>query len=296
MPNTVALIGGTGLLGSHILTALAKAQEAGKYKVVAFHRASSDTSKWPAGVERRVLDTDKATAAEVASALKGVDILLAAGKNTAEGGKLFLDNLASLPKGTLKVFIPSWFTANWTQAELDDEKFLYRYQKYQLLKYAESLNLPITTFGATLFEDYVYPAWDFLSVDVAGNRVAFYGDALNQKFTSISLPYLGESVAQLLARPDFAAGQKYTLQETVFTGQELVDALTAAHGRKPEVGTYTDADVEEAQKNPGAGLGAAWRVHWGKGRWNSPNLFQPAGVPTRTLEQAVRFWINKGKL
>ncbi|TXT10724.1 hypothetical protein VHUM_02229 [Vanrija humicola] len=296
MPSTVALIGGTGLLGSHILTALARAQEAGKYKVVAFHRQSSDTSKWPKGVEKRVLDNDKASATEVAEALKGVDILLAAGKNTAEGGKLFLDNLAKLPKGQLKVFIPSWFTANWTQDELDDEKFLYRYQKYQLLKYAESLDLPITTFAATLFEDYVYPAWDFLSIDVAGNRVAFYGDARNQRFTSISLDYLGESVAQLFSRPDFGPGQKYTLQETVFTGQELVDVLTAAHGKAPTVTAYTDADVEEAQKNPGAGLGAAWRVHWGKGRWNTVNLFQPKGVTPRTLDQAVRFWINKGKL
>lgn len=76
MAPTVALLGASGQLGSNILAGLVTQHDKGSLKLVVLHRASSDTSRIPASVEKRVLDSDNATAAEVAGALRGVDILV----------------------------------------------------------------------------------------------------------------------------------------------------------------------------------------------------------------------------
>lgn len=74
--RTVALLGATGTLGSNLLTQLASAHAAGKLTLVVLHRASSDTSSVPAGVEKRVLDPGAASEADVHAALKGVEVLV----------------------------------------------------------------------------------------------------------------------------------------------------------------------------------------------------------------------------
>lgn len=73
MSPTVAVLAPTGLLGHFLVKSLA---EGGKATVVALHRASSDLSKLPQGVQTRVLDYESASAADVHKALEGVDILV----------------------------------------------------------------------------------------------------------------------------------------------------------------------------------------------------------------------------
>jgi len=76
MVRTIGLLGVSGLLGSHLLAALAAAHEKGTLQLVALARPSSDTSKVPAGVEKRVLDADTASLEEVQRALEGIDVLM----------------------------------------------------------------------------------------------------------------------------------------------------------------------------------------------------------------------------
>lgn len=73
---TIGLLGVSGLLGSHLLTALASAHASGALTLIVLARASSDTSNVPSTVEKRVLDADNASLDEVSTALKGIDILM----------------------------------------------------------------------------------------------------------------------------------------------------------------------------------------------------------------------------
>lgn len=116
-----------------------------------------------------------------------------------------------------------------------------------------------------------------------------YGDALDRRFSFASLPFLGEAVAQIVLSPGFGPGEWHTVVEQEFTGREVVAAFEAVNGSKPQIKVFTDADVDEKRKQgPVWGLGASWRVHWGRGLWKVVNLFEPRGVERRTLEQAVR--------
>ena len=74
MVHTVALAGHTGRIGRPTLDALAKAQEAGKFKLVVVHRPGSNTSIVPKGIETRVLDLDQADTIE--PALKGINVYM----------------------------------------------------------------------------------------------------------------------------------------------------------------------------------------------------------------------------
>jgi len=76
MVNTVALLAPTGLLGANLLTSLVEKHNEGKIKLVVLHRATSDVSKVPEGIEKRVFDINTATAEDVQAVLKNIDILV----------------------------------------------------------------------------------------------------------------------------------------------------------------------------------------------------------------------------
>lgn len=78
MARTVALLGATGDLGSHLLKPLCKLASSGEIRLVVLHRQGSDIGKLnlPEKAETRVLDADNASVDEVRKALEGVDVLM----------------------------------------------------------------------------------------------------------------------------------------------------------------------------------------------------------------------------
>lgn len=162
------------------------------------------------------------------------------------------------------------------------------YGKASLKDRAIALGIPVTTIHNGLFEgSFLDPA--FFGLDAEKNVMTVFGDALRQKFSFLSLPYLGAAVAQLVTHPAFAAGKQYTIVEAEFTGQDVADAFETVKGSPPTVNIMTPADIQAMQAaGPGPGLGAAWRMHWGSGNWNVVNLFEPVGIPKRTLLDAVK--------
>lgn len=199
----------------------------------------------------------------------------------------FVENLAKLPRGTIKVYVPSYFTANWDIAEEDNRANVYPHGKCALRDRAIRLGVPVSTVSNGLFESsFLSP---FCGMDVKNNRITFYGDALDKHFSFLSLPYLGEAVAQLVTSPHFGPGMRYTVVEQEFTGRQVVDAFEQVNGAKPEIVEMGDEDVEAMRaEGPVQGLAAAWRMHWGNGNWNVVNLFEPVGVQPRTLKEAVQ--------
>ncbi|KAL1406660.1 hypothetical protein Q8F55_008366 [Vanrija albida] len=286
--RTVALLGATGTLGANLLTALAAAHAAGNLRLVVLHRASSDVSAVPAGVEKRVLDPGSASEGEIHSALSGVEVLVVSTPGTA-AGEPFLRALSTLTPA-LTAYIPSWFTANWTAAEEVDPAKQYIVSKAALRNKAVELGLPVTTIRNGLFEDSFFGGFGVNAVD---NTLHLYGKALESTFSFSSLPYIGAAVAQIVTLDKLEA--KYTVAEAEFTGAELAAALQTKHGKAPAVSEYTDADVAAAvARGPGPGLGAGWRTHWGNGNWTAPNRFAPEGVVPRTLAQGIDKAIEQG--
>jgi len=207
-------------------------------------------------------------------------------KQTADGSQKFIENLAKTP--SLKVYVPSYFTANWTDAEANDPKNVYLHAKASLKDRAIALGVPVTTIHNGLFESsFLDPA--FFGLDAKNNTLTIYGDALRQQFSFLSLPYLAEAVAQLVVQPTFGPGQQYTIVEAEVYGQEIFEAFEEVNGAPPTVQVMLRSDIQELRDaGPAQGLGAAWRVHWGSGNWKAVNTFEPQGVTRRTLLQAVR--------
>lgn len=128
-----------------------------------------------------------------------------------------------------------------------------------------------------------------LGLDAKGNTVALYGDALTRKLPVTSPKYLAEALAQLVVRPvSELVGKTFTVVEYETTGQEVVDALTAANGKVPTVTTLTDADLEAARAHgPLAVLGAAARKKWGAGSFPNNDAFVPVGVQPIDVRQTI---------
>lgn len=186
------------------------------------------------------------------------------------------------------MYVPSYFTANWTKEEREDPRNVYLHGKCMLLDKTIELGVPTTFIANGLFE-WAFLEKSFFGLEPKSNTISLYGDALDKKFSYLSLPYLGEAVAQLFLEPTFGPGQRYTLSEAEFTGKDVVAAFKKANGAEPKVSTFTNDDVQALRDaSPAAGLGAAWRMHWGLGNWNVENLYEPKGVTKRSLEQIVK--------
>lgn len=78
MPRTIALLGATGDLGSHLLKPLCKLASTGQIGLIVLHRQGSNIAKLnlPESAVTRVLDADNASVDEVRKALEGVDVLM----------------------------------------------------------------------------------------------------------------------------------------------------------------------------------------------------------------------------
>lgn len=72
MPNSIALVGHNGKIGRHALKALVGMGDQVQLRVL--HRASSDRSTIPEGVEKVEIDYDDE--ASLLNALKGIDVVL----------------------------------------------------------------------------------------------------------------------------------------------------------------------------------------------------------------------------
>lgn len=133
----------------------------------------------------------------------------------------------------------------------------------------------------------------FSGLDPKNNKMTLYGDAMTRRLSFVALPYLAEAITQIILLKDFGPGKNYTVVGQEFTGREVAEAFEAVHGSKPEIVKMTDEDVERMRKEgPLSGLAAAWRMHWGKGKWNvkdgvEDNLFVLKGKTHKSLKEAV---------
>lgn len=77
--TVVALLNHSGNVGKEILSTLIKAHQSdqsGEHKIIVLHRASSDTSKIPQGIEKRVIDLNGGDETSISKAIEGIEVLM----------------------------------------------------------------------------------------------------------------------------------------------------------------------------------------------------------------------------
>lgn len=198
----------------------------------------------------------------------------------------FLRHLANVK--TLTTLIPSDFSVNWSREELNVTENVIVQNKVAVNTQAKEYGVPTTELHNGLFAP-LFLAKEVLGIDVRGNKLALYGDALNRKIAITSIPYLSKAVAQLVSGPkNELPGSVYTVVEAEFTGQQVADALEKANGTKPEITKVSDADLTAAlQYGEYAALSAGLQKKWGAGEFPNPNPFNPKGVTPITLDELV---------
>ena len=63
-------------MGSAFLPALTAASRAKQIKLVLLHRPASDTSSYPEGIEKRVVDLEKGDIGEIKEAVEGLNVVM----------------------------------------------------------------------------------------------------------------------------------------------------------------------------------------------------------------------------
>ena len=182
--STIAVIGGTGTLGSHITTALIKKG----FRVKIFTREDRDSKT--VGAEFIVVDyKDKKC---LISALKDVEVVIC-----TLSGKALFDQLLLIDAckdAGVKRFYPSEFVGDPTL----DEIVIYREVKMRVFKALQNSGLEWTFFICGLFMEFIdHP---FLGLDFKNNIATLVGTE-NSLLTLTSLKNVGEFVAESINNP-----------------------------------------------------------------------------------------------
>lgn len=198
----------------------------------------------------------------------------------------FLRHLAEIK--TLTTFIPSDYSVNWSREELNVDENVIAQNKVAVNTQAKSYGVPITVIHNGLFAP-LFLAKEVTGVDVRGNKLRLYGDALNRKIAITSIPYLSKAVTELVSGPkNELPGSQYTVVEAEFTGQQVADQLEKTNGAKPEIEKITDDEINAAIKHGEyAALSAGIQKKWGAGEFPNPNPYNPKSATPITLEQLV---------
>lgn len=198
--------------------------------------------------------------------------------------------LAALTKSKVRAYIPSDYSVNWNHEEEADSLNLVVYPKVHLENRIKALGIPLVRTRNGLFEPFAFIP-PFIGVDVKANTLNLYGDALNQTLPLVSVPFLAESLGQLIIRdPKEIVGKSFTIIEYETTGQQLADAFEKVHGEKPTINVVTEEEVETTRQKggPWGGLGTALRRKWSKGDFHADDRFPPLpNGSTRDTFQAV---------
>ncbi|ORY24567.1 hypothetical protein BCR39DRAFT_546505 [Naematelia encephala] len=269
--TTVALLSHTGYVGSNLLRAFLPAHTDGKIKLVVIHRPSSNVATIPEGIERRILDLDRSSEAEIKAAVDGIEVFISTVGSTALPlqAKLFPALAASK---SLRAFIPSDFGTDWTAEDLKTPELDFINVKYDLVKQARDLKIPTTEVKTSLFTDFFFK-FKFLGTDVNANTYKKFRKNLTSPLALTDIAHVG----QVLFDKINALPPKLIIYTVAPTGQNLIDVLTAIHNRPTEIAEYTESENEALLHSGGPGVIAAslWKK-WGNGDWaaeeNSENL------------------------
>ncbi|KAJ9610701.1 hypothetical protein H2200_005478 [Cladophialophora chaetospira] len=221
----VALVGGTGLLGSAVLQAITSRKDL--FELTVFIRSNS-ASKLPDGVHIVTVESfeDAAENESFIKSLSGHDVLIST-LNAAVALGLESKLVAAAIKAGVKHFMPSEYTLDVTHPA-------------------------VRALGPNNVHDLVtggFLDWGIengmLGFDIAGRKARLYDRGRN-KVTASTLRFVADAVVAAMQMPDEEIRNKRLyVAELEYTGQELLETFQMATGEKWGVVNTSTKDAEE---------------------------------------------------
>ncbi|KAL2260103.1 hypothetical protein VTK26DRAFT_6007 [Humicola hyalothermophila] len=299
--KTVAVLGGSGHLGHHVVRELVAAG----FTVTGVTREAStnSTPKFPDGLEVKSVDYSSFDALK--AAFTGQDAVVSVVGTTAIGvQKTAID--AALAAG-VKRFIPSEFGVN-TRRVRGTPMGKILAGKIAIVDYLEELAKANPEFSWTglstgLFFDSGLDRFG-LSVINLKDKTATVIDSGNEKWPASNLAHVGRAVAGILKHPDETANKYLATASFNLSQNELIAIVEELTGQKFPVATHeTSSDLQkEGERKLEAGDYRAFvdflRVHnsadgAGNALKESESANELIGVPYEDLKASVEAWLKR---
>ncbi|WVQ74179.1 hypothetical protein IAR50_003773 [Cryptococcus sp. DSM 104548] len=294
-PVTVGLLAHTGTVGAALFTPLYEAHKRGDVKLVILHRPSSDVSKVPAGVDKRIVELEESKVDAIRGATKDLEVVISAVSFTGLKSQIYLVE-ALAGSSSLKTFFPSDFGAVWSEEELAIPVFSSVFSvKGEVVAKAKELKVPVTEVKAGIFDVFIF-AYNVLGTDIKGNKVQYFRKSLENEIRITSLGYLGHAVAQLITSPSSLAKLPNTVPnfyDLAPTGNQLVSALEKVNGSAPETYELKEEEYKERFGDLFSAIGAVLFRRWGEGDWREPPRTEVEGWEEESIDDVVEAWGKK---
>ncbi|KAL6245685.1 hypothetical protein RBB50_007684 [Rhinocladiella similis] len=257
MSIKVAVAGGTGNLGPHVVNALLAANYS---LTVLTRKGSSSTSKLPKSPQLKVAEVDYSSVASLTEALKGQDVVVSTLATEVVGSQYPLID-AAIAAG-VKRFIPSEFgsdTTNPKSSKLPVYKYKAETQQYLKAKAAENPG-----FTYTLVINGAFFSWGIQVGFIVNlqNHSATVWNGGDVPFAATNLETIGKAIVGVIEHLPETANRAVYVQEALVTQNQLIKYAKEKDGvewqitPKETAKAYEEA-LAELAKGPDANIGAA---------------------------------------
>jgi len=295
--KNVLLIGGSGVLGKHILSALLADST---FNVTALTRVGS-TSTFPSNV--KLIKIDYADNDAVKKALTGQDIVISALGDNSLFDKLDQTLIEASVEVGVKWYIPSEFTADVSHPRFSSLPFeTAKAETIQLLKKYESrLSHTFITTGG--FLDWGFDN-GFLGFDISNHSAILYDEG-KYLCSGTTLPSIGKAVVAVIHHPELTLNKRIYIADTTFTQQEALALFEKYSGTKWTVKHISTEDSYkqgaeyyakgDLSKGIPAYIMSAIYSDGGASNFQNKTSNKALGLETVSLEQAVKEAVERNK-
>ncbi|KAK3940002.1 hypothetical protein QBC46DRAFT_386420 [Diplogelasinospora grovesii] len=296
--KTVAVLGGTGNLGTHIVQELLSAG----FAVTALTReGSSSTDKLPAGVEVKTVDYTSFDS--LRAAFSGQDAVVSVVGTTAVGNqKIAVD--AAIAAG-VKRFIPSEFGIN-TREVRDRPIGKILAVKIGIVDYLQEKAKENPSFTWTGLTTGSFFDWG-LQLGILGinpkDQTANIVDSGNEKWQASNLPQIGKGIVGILQHPDETANKYLATASFNVSQNEIIAIVEELSGSKLTVTSQSSAELrkigeEKLAKGDYSAFLDLLRVHnYADGAGNALSEEKSANklieLPYEDVRSTVQSWLSK---
>ncbi|WWC90937.1 uncharacterized protein L201_005875 [Kwoniella dendrophila CBS 6074] len=280
MVHTVGFYGHSGRTGVVVTPRLLKARDEGKINLVVLHRPSSDISKLPQDLEKRVLDLEKGSEDEIKAAVKGINVLLSnvAYFGLADQVKL-IKPLSETPG--FVTLIPSGYGPAWAQVTpanakkaneptYDQRLDLIKTPMVAVAQAAADAGVAVTNVECGLLADGFFQE-EFLGTKLSKNEITLFKDALNKPIYLVTVEGLADALVDIVTRePLTIAGKVFHTNNFAPTGAEIIALSKEINGKSEvKINEFTQEEYDSMMAVPGHGMAiASWHESWCTDNWS----------------------------
>jgi len=222
--KNVLLVGGTGTLGKHILSALLADST---INVTVFSRSDS-ASTFPSTA--KVIKVDYSDKAGLVKALAGQDVVISAIGGPAIAANIDLTLVEAALAAGVKWFIPSEFGIDTSHPSVATNPIAA-----PKIACAELLKKNQSRIAHTLIYTGAFLEWGFANgfsgFDLANHTATLYDEG-KHLVSGSTFPHIGQAVVKVLHHPELTLNKRIYIADAIFTQQQALSLLEKHTGAK----------------------------------------------------------------